>query len=84
MLIPGDYSLNVISVTSSQGTMSDLTNALYAAGIALRTGFHCAPLAHQRLGSTQAGGAVRFSPGFATTESEINQILAIVEGALRG
>ncbi len=84
LLSPATARLPVISVTTKQGTISALSNALYAAGIAVRTGFHCAPLAHQRLGSTNAGGAVRFSPGFTTTESEIIETLAVVEEALRG
>ena len=84
MLSPDADRLPVISVTTRQGTISALTNALYTVGIAVRTGFHCAPLAHQRLGSAKAGGAIRFSPGFATTESEIAQTLAIVKGALHG
>lgn len=84
LLTPTVDHLPVISVTTRQGTISTLTTALYAAGIAVRAGFHCAPLAHQRLGSTLAGGAVRFSPGFATTEAEIIQTLAVVEEALRG
>ena len=84
MLSPDEDRLPVISVTTRQGTISALSNALYAAGIAVRAGFHCAPLAHQRLGSTHAGGAVRFSPGFATTESEIIQTLAVVEESLHG
>ena len=84
LLTPTVDRLPVISVTTRQGTISALSNALHAAGIAVRAGFHCAPLAHQRLGSTHTGGAVRFSPGFATTEAEIFQTLAVIEEALRG
>ncbi|MFM8476403.1 MAG: aminotransferase class V-fold PLP-dependent enzyme [Planctomycetaceae bacterium] len=39
--------------------------------IQCRAGLHCAPLAHQRLGTLQTGGAIRFSPGWCTTEAEI-------------
>lgn len=39
-------------------------------GILTRCGLHCAPLAHRSLG-TYPQGTVRFSPGWATTESEI-------------
>ena len=39
--------------------------------IQCRAGLHCAPLAHQRLGTLQTGGAIRFSPGSCTTEAEI-------------
>jgi cysteine desulfurase / selenocysteine lyase len=84
MLSPAFDRVPVVSVTMRVGTISSLSNALYAAGVAVRTGFHCAPLAHQRIGSTQGKGAVRFAPGFATTESEIIQTLAIVEEAMHG
>jgi selenocysteine lyase/cysteine desulfurase len=39
--------------------------------IQCRAGLHCAPLAHQRLGTLHTGGAIRFSPGSSTTEAEI-------------
>ena len=41
-------------------------------GICVRTGFHCAALAHRTLG-TPRGGAVRVSPGYFNTEEEINR-----------
>lgn len=46
--------------------------------IQCRAGLHCAPLAHQGLGTLQAGGAVRFSPGpFNTTVDIQNAIEAV-------
>jgi selenocysteine lyase/cysteine desulfurase len=42
--------------------------------IAVRTGLHCAPLAHQILG-TFPEGTVRVSPGYATTEDDIGRFL---------
>ncbi len=42
-----------------------------------RAGLHCAPLAHQTIGTFPAG-AIRFSPGYFTTKEEINQALAAV------
>jgi cysteine desulfurase/selenocysteine lyase len=39
--------------------------------IAVRTGLHCAPLAHQQLGTAGRGGAVRFSIGPFNTDSHI-------------
>ena len=38
--------------------------------IAVRSGLHCAPLAHRTLG-TLPGGTVRLSPGWSTTSEEI-------------
>jgi cysteine desulfurase family protein len=42
--------------------------------IAVRAGFHCAPLAHEQAGTTDSG-AVRISVGHSTTASEIEQVL---------
>ena len=47
--------------------------------IECRTGLHCAPLIHEKIGSTSYGGTVRFSPGMFTTEAEIDQAIAAVE-----
>ncbi len=43
-------------------------------GIAVRTGLHCAPLAHQALGSGSTG-TVRFSFGPFNQEQELHQLL---------
>lgn len=45
--------------------------------IAVRTGLHCAPLAHQTLG-TLPHGTVRVSPGHATTVEDIDYFLQAV------
>ncbi len=46
-------------------------------GFCLRAGLHCAPLAHQSLGTTE--GAVRFAPSVFNTEKEV----AFLIGALK-
>lgn len=46
--------------------------------IACRAGFHCAPLTHQRLGTTESGGTVRFSPGLFTTEQDVSAAVEAV------
>jgi len=45
--------------------------------IAVRGGIHCAPLLHEAIGTCTAGG-IRVSPGYATTEEEINLFLNAV------
>lgn len=40
--------------------------------IAVRSGLHCAPYAHEALGTLDKGGTVRISPGYFTTEEEID------------
>ena len=42
-------------------------------GIALRTGLHCAPLAHQFLG-TYPAGTIRFSGNYFTTEKDFEDL----------
>jgi len=44
-------------------------------GIAVRAGLHCAPYAHRALG-TFPDGTIRISPGWSTTEAEIDQLIA--------
>ncbi|HEY5974964.1 MAG TPA: aminotransferase class V-fold PLP-dependent enzyme [Geobacteraceae bacterium] len=46
-------------------------------GIAVRIGLHCAPLAHQTIG-TYPAGTVRISPGYFTTDADIEAVLAAV------
>lgn len=45
--------------------------------IAVRVGIHCAPDAHRSMGSYPVG-AIRMSPGFFTTEGEIDQAVQAV------
>ncbi|UUO04837.1 cysteine desulfurase [Blastopirellula sp. J2-11] len=44
--------------------------------IQVRAGLHCSPLMHQQLGTTDRGGAVRFSVGAFTTAAEIEKVLS--------
>ena len=46
--------------------------------IAVRVGLHCAPDAHRTIG-TYPTGTVRVSPGYFTTEKELDQFLSAVE-----
>ena len=41
-------------------------------GIAVRSGLHCAPLAHRSMGTLQ-GGAVRFSVGWNNSSEEMDR-----------
>ena len=49
--------------------------------IAVRTGLHCAPLAHQTLGAFPAG-TIRVSAGYATTTEEIDYFLNALRSVL--
>lgn len=50
-------------------------------GIMTRCGLHCAPAAHKTLG-TYPQGTVRFTPGYATTEADVDAALAAVRTIL--
>jgi selenocysteine lyase/cysteine desulfurase len=51
-------------------------------GIATRVGLHCAPAAHQTLG-TWPGGTVRFSFGAFNTEAETDEAARAVAALCR-
>jgi cysteine desulfurase family protein len=46
--------------------------------IAVRAGYHCTPLAHETAGTSELG-AVRASPGYFTTDDEIDALIAAVQ-----
>lgn len=48
-------------------------------GIALRAGFHCAPMAHQAIGTLSRGGTVRASMGYYTSMDDVDALLAALE-----
>jgi cysteine desulfurase family protein len=49
----------------------------YEYGIITRSGLHCAPLAHQTLGTFELG-ACRLSPGYFTADKEIDQVIKAI------
>ncbi len=66
-------SFNVEGLHSEQTTM-----LLNEGGIAVRGGFHCAPLAHSFMGTKQTG-TVRISPSIHNTKKDINILLNLIE-----
>jgi cysteine desulfurase family protein len=54
----------------------------YEYGIITRSGMHCAYLAHKTLGTLQSG-ACRLSPGFFTSDTEIETVLRAVSAIAR-
>lgn len=70
---PGSLVLFNIRGLSSE----ELAAKLDSEGIAVRGGFHCAPLAH-RLFGTHENGAVRISIGAFNSESDIDSVLSAV------
>lgn len=82
MLSPKDNRVGIVSVTVEDGTIRELSQKLFAADIAVRSGFHCAPTTHHHIGTFRQGGAIRCSVGFMTTKAEIEQTAAHVAEAL--
>jgi cysteine desulfurase / selenocysteine lyase len=68
---------SVVSITVEGFDPQELAAILEATHrIQCRAGFQCAPRMHASLGTTAGGGTLRFSPGFATTQEEIDQAVA--------
>lgn len=64
---------NILLFSSSRVPSDVLGSALDRYGICVRTGFHCAALAHRAL-ETPAHGAVRVSPGFFNRSSDADAL----------
>jgi len=66
----GVVSFNLEGISSSEAGL--MLDQVY--GIAVRVGLHCAPLAHQTLG-TLADGSIRVSFSYFNTPEEVDQLL---------
>ena len=67
-------SFNLLSCDPAQvGFLLDQRDKIIS-----RSGFHCAPDAHQTIGTLASGGTVRVSPGYFTTDSDIDYFLEAV------
>ena len=76
---PGQLQTAVLSFTV-EGMDSNLA-ALWLeekAGIICRAGLHCAPWAHQTLGTLETG-TIRLSPGYFNTEAEIEEAIKAIQ-----
>lgn len=60
--------------------VSDLLDSAY--GIACRTGLHCAPAAHRKIG-TFPYGTIRLSINHTNTKAEIDQVISALQEILR-
>lgn len=73
--VPGVRGTGVVSIHIEHLNPADAGHLLDEGfGIAVRTGLHCAPLAHHTLGSFPRG-TVRISPGCFTTEDELDYLI---------
>jgi len=64
----------------SSMTASDLAAILDSSfDIEVRSGLHCAALVHEKLGTLQEGGTVRFSIGHTTTNEDLDRLEMAVQ-----
>ncbi|HEY8891781.1 MAG TPA: aminotransferase class V-fold PLP-dependent enzyme [Clostridium sp.] len=64
----------VVSLNIDNVDVSEVGTLLNKRGIAVRTGFHCAPLIHQIIG-TSGRGTVRISPGYFNNLEDIEKLI---------
>lgn len=77
-----EYQGPVVTINIKGKDSSEVADRLNDRGIAVRAGFHCAPLAHKTIGTLDLG-AVRFSLSYFNTEEEIREAIKAVEEILK-
>ena len=80
----GRENAGVVSFNLGESDCRDVAMILSQSfGIQCRAGLHCAPLAHETLGTAIRGGTIRFSPGLFTTDDEIETAIAAVRSVVQ-
>jgi selenocysteine lyase/cysteine desulfurase len=67
----------IISITHDRIDAENIAEYLWKNGIAVRAGLHCAPLAHQAIG-TADGGTVRFSMSEFNTINDCKYVASLL------
>lgn len=57
----------------------DIGNLISKAGICIRSGLHCSPLAHKKLGTINTG-LFRVSLSYFNTENDLDTLISLIEG----
>ncbi len=74
-----DRKVGIVSITVKRLPPEVVGRLLWERfAIAVRTGLHCSPLAHQAMGTARTGGTVRFGIGAFTTDEDIEAAVAAV------
>ena len=79
----GPEQMGVLSFRHREIPAETLGEDLSSRGIALRTGLHCAPLAHESAGTLETG-TLRASFSVFNREEEVETFLGAVEEVCRG
>lgn len=75
----------VVSMTMEGVTPQDTAKWLSEThGVATRAGYHCAPLAHETIGTLPGPGTLRLSFGFSNSLEEVDTILEYLAEVPRG
>lgn len=72
------FFVPVLSFNLKGETSENVGEYLAQNGIAVRCGLHCAPLAHEKMGTEE--GTVRVSPSVFTRREEIDMLLSRIRG----
>ena len=73
----------VVSICDSVLSPGELAQELADLGACTRAGLHCAPLAHQALGTLETGGTLRVSAGLLNTETDLNRFYHCLKAVLK-
>lgn len=74
----GEPRVPVLSLTMPHLDPAEISLILDQEGFATRSGYHCAPWIHERLGTLE-GGTLRVSPGPFNNEEEIVRLAALLQ-----
>jgi cysteine desulfurase family protein len=70
---------SVVSLTMDGVTPTKMAQWLAEQhNVSSRAGYHCAPLAHETIGTLPGDGTIRFSFGFSNTMEEVEQLLGFL------
>ncbi len=69
--------VSLISETAEPQVLASILDENF--GIQIRAGLHCAPRIHACIGSKEAGGTLRFSPGPFTTVEQIDTTISAMQ-----
>lgn len=74
-----DQRTAVVSLTIDGMEPASISDELASKhNIATRSGYHCAPLAHETIGTLPGEGTTRFSFGFSNTDEEVDTTLSVL------
>ena len=69
----------VVSFTHKKYSPSEIADILNSKNICARSGLHCAPLVHERLGTIKSGGTVRISLSHYNKKWQIDKLIKILK-----